>query len=78
VLWRASAFELHHRTYWIGGRPPYKYAQPIFGRETEDDLQALCRDCHLGKHIAGPFGEFFADPEDADAEEAYWDQVWGD
>ena len=67
--------ELHHLTYWIGEPPPHKYAQPIFGHETEDDLLALCRGCHLDRHVAGPFGEFFADPEDVEAEDSYWDHV---
>jgi hypothetical protein len=46
--------ELHHRTY--GNK-----ADLIFGRETPQDLWALCRYCHQSRH-AGPAGEYFLDP----------------
>lgn len=70
-----KALELHHLTYDY-----YRDAKhwiPIFGRETPDDLRALCRDCHRGEHT-GPFGEFYADPEECEAEQLYFDDVWRD
>src|SRR5271166_365376 len=36
--------------------------EPIFGRETPDDLQLLCRPCHKEKHL-DPDGYFQPDPE---------------
>jgi 5-methylcytosine-specific restriction endonuclease McrA len=60
--------ELHHLRYWL--RPGYPslwepVPTPIFGRETVEDLAALCRDCHHSRHL-DPAGEFWVDPEDMD------------
>ena len=56
--------ELHHLTY--DGR---RYPDPIFGDETPDDLMALCRQCHLRKHLL-PSGAFEADIDEV---RAVWD-----
>lgn len=70
--------ELHHLTYYdptIGGCHQIKHGPFwIFGKETSDDLLALCRDCHLSRHVVN--GEFYADPEEADAERDYLAHVW--
>jgi hypothetical protein len=63
--------ELHHLKYWAG-RPDKPFS--IFGRETADDLEALCRDCHLHRH-AGPDKSFYADPEECAAEWDYFRHV---
>ena len=59
-----TRLELHHTSYRT-----YDH-EPIFGKETANDLEALCRDCHRGRHTA-PDGEFWADPEEMQAE-WYW------
>lgn len=46
-----AKLELHHKHY------------ETEGRETPDDLSALCRDCHKGEHVA-PNGVFYADPQE--------------
>jgi hypothetical protein len=51
--------ELHHLRYLTAERP----REPIFGRESPDDLAALCRDCHHKRHL-DPYGRFWVDPED--------------
>jgi 5-methylcytosine-specific restriction endonuclease McrA len=65
--------ELHHLDYNLPG--PYDEwcpeGPPIFGYETPDDLLALCRECHRDKHI-GPFGNFYADPNEAENERSYY------
>jgi 5-methylcytosine-specific restriction endonuclease McrA len=65
--------ELHHRTYYYDARPDVE--RLIFGLEQPDDLLALCRDCHLARHVVN--GEFYADPEEADAERDYQDHRLG-
>jgi 5-methylcytosine-specific restriction endonuclease McrA len=70
-----TALELHHRTY---SDPRYSQFWPdapeIFGNETPDELDALCRDCHRGRHVF--MGEFYADPEERDAEADYFDHMF--
>jgi hypothetical protein len=68
--------ELHHTTYtyWAGMEGDWGNACAIFGRETPDDLLALCRDCHKAKHI-GPDGGFYGDPEECAAERDYYDHM---
>lgn len=58
--WVKDHLELHHRTYSriVMGEEDY-----IFGHETEEDLRALCRECHHAQHI-DPFGGFWMDPEE--------------
>lgn len=58
---RESPLELHHLTYtrWLHHDCPVD----IFGREEPEDLKALCRSCHHGRHI-DPAGDFWRDPED--------------
>jgi 5-methylcytosine-specific restriction endonuclease McrA len=52
---------LHHLRYWTG--PDRDMDQePIFGRETPDDLDALCWDCHQGRH-RDMNGTYWRDPE---------------
>ena len=65
--------ELHHRTYYHDHSP--KHPILIFGLERPDDLAALCRECHLARHVVE--GEFYADPEDAAAERDYLDEAFG-
>jgi hypothetical protein len=74
----AAQLELHHLTYtyWAGMVGDYSKALDIFGHETADDLEALCRSCHLSAH-QGPFDEFYADPEEAEAERDYYEHIAG-
>jgi 5-methylcytosine-specific restriction endonuclease McrA len=68
--WRRAPLELHHTTYvWPASASYFPDTVEIFGRETPDELLALCRGCHLGEHVAG--GEFYADPEEAESERDY-------
>ena len=53
--------ELHHLVYM---EPTPEGEESILGRETAEDLRALCRDCHRGRHRT-PGGGFEADPVDA-------------
>lgn len=58
--------EAHHLTYRFqpyGGYKAPKYEKPIYGHETPDDLDLLCRSCHHRRHI-DPGGEYWADPEE--------------
>ena len=64
--------ELHHLRYVTDDNP--KNAVPIFGLEKPEDLLALCRHCHLRKHI-NPFGDFVLDPEECQGDWQYVDQV---
>ena len=43
------------------------------GRETPDDLLAVCRNCHLREHVA-PNGVFYADPQELAVEWATYDK----
>jgi hypothetical protein len=52
-----SALEMHHLTY------DYSPLELIFGRETPNDLRALCRGCHHQAHI-DPAGDFWVDPQE--------------
>jgi 5-methylcytosine-specific restriction endonuclease McrA len=63
--------ELHHTTYtrFFGMHGDFGNAGDIFGYETPDDLRALCRECHRGRHVVN--GEFYGDPEEAAAERDY-------
>lgn len=67
--------ELHHTTYNLFEVTNYHRDSgvPIFGRETPDVLVALCRACHLGRHL-GPADEFYADPEEAEEARLYWEE----
>lgn len=49
--------ELHHLRYVTDD------GESIYGRETDDDLAALCRHCHHNRHI-DPAGVFYRDPEE--------------
>jgi 5-methylcytosine-specific restriction endonuclease McrA len=60
--------EMHHLRY------RRDYGALIFGSETPDDLDALCRDCHLGRHL-DPNGDYWADPEDKESHWAGWDEA---
>jgi len=49
-----APLELHHLTYIAEGYMvcgDIDGGGPIFGQETEDDLAALCRECHHRRHI---------------------------
>lgn len=63
--------EMHHVRYMTDGHS--KYSQSIFGIETPNDLEALCRSCHLSRHI-DPFGDFIRNPEECAAEWDYYNQ----
>jgi len=57
-----ARLELHHTTYSVWTpRGPDEW---IFGKETPDDLRALCRDCHADAHRV-PSGDYEPDPEEA-------------
>jgi hypothetical protein len=49
--------ELHHLRYWTDDD------EPIHGLETTGDLAALCRECHLERHL-DPNGNFWRDPQE--------------
>lgn len=52
-----ARLELHHKRYHTDDA----WRTDIRGRETPDDLVALCRACHLSRHI-DPNGEWWNDP----------------
>jgi 5-methylcytosine-specific restriction endonuclease McrA len=52
--------ELHHMTY------------EDEGNEDPNDLEHLCRSCHLSRHL-DVNGDFWADPME---KEAYWATYW--
>jgi len=62
--------ELHHLRYEPEPSPTYRpWEDPIpDGWETPDDLDALCRDHHHGRHV-DLNGEFWRDPVEM---EAHW------
>jgi hypothetical protein len=69
------SLELHHLAYWLRDDGP---TEPIFGKETPDDLLALCRDCHKARHI-DLAGDFWVDPEEtADYWESFWREIGGE
>jgi hypothetical protein len=57
---QACTLELHHLTYYCPD------GTLIFGHETRADLAALCRDCHVERHLDCN-GEYCWDPEEAEA-----------
>ena len=57
-----APLELHHLTYYRDAAKMY----PIDGHETVDDLAAVCRYCHLSKHV-DVNGEFWRDPQEKDS-----------
>ena len=59
--------ELHHLRYFTD------LGEPIDGIEEEDDLAALCRECHHDRHI-DPNGVFWRDPEEM--EDAWFGFHW--
>jgi hypothetical protein len=63
--------ELHHTTYNLAAVTDWHRDEgnSIFGYETPNVLRALCRSCHLDRHLV--MGEFYADPEEAEAERDY-------
>jgi 5-methylcytosine-specific restriction endonuclease McrA len=65
-----GTLELHHLTYTHPySHPGLSWAEEsIFGYETPNDLVALCRECHHGRHIDAN-GDFWADPMEM---ENYW------
>lgn len=63
--------ELHHLRYWEDLRAHPKYMVSILGKETPEDLLALCRQCHYGRHIHPHTGEYFLIPEELEEELAY-------
>src|SRR5262245_48506742 len=63
------ALEMHHLRYEVWN---YKEPEIIFGRETPDDLAALCRYCHQQRHI-DLNGDWWNDPEEM---AAHWAGYW--
>lgn len=63
--------ELHHTTYNLAAVTGWHRDEgdSIFGHETPNVLRALCRSCHLDRHLV--MDEFYADPEEAEAERDY-------
>lgn len=59
--------EMHHLRYRIDDFRCGKrnFGGLIFGHETENDLDALCRDCHLQRHL-DINNDFWVDPEERD------------
>ena len=58
---RKVPLELHHLTYTFVDQ--YHVAEAIFGYETAEDLDALCRGCHHQRH-RDILGDFWVDPEE--------------
>jgi len=56
---RPYRLELHHLRYHTDDWR----RESILGKETPNDLAALCRWCHHQRHI-DPNGEFWADPQE--------------
>jgi len=57
-----ARLEIHHLRYTT--EPDmYGNTESIRGKETPDDLRALCRDCHFARHI-DPSGTFWRDPQE--------------
>ena len=56
--------ELHHLNYYR------------VGQELDDDLLALCRECHESKHI-DPYGTWHNDPEECAGEWDYYHHMTG-
>lgn len=72
------SLELHHLRYRTEPDMFTIDGHDISGRETPDDLMALCRECHQSRHI-DPAGEFWRDPEEmADHWQPYFDEMAGD
>lgn len=60
--------EIHHLRLFV----PMDEANgggPIFGLETERDVELLCSDCHRAAHL-DPNGEYWEDPEEM---RIYWE-----
>ena len=71
--YQETRLELHHVTYHTWG--PRGPNELIFGRETPEDLRALCRECHGAAH-KNAAGEYEWDPEEAEGErERYLEQL---
>src|SRR5512139_45463 len=64
--------ELHHLYYRTDGDMYSPDGVSIVGREEPDDLVALCRECHLSRHV-DMAGNFWADPVER---EQYWAPYW--
>lgn len=67
---RCRRLELHHTTYDLIDVTGYAkhIGEAIFGFETPEVLEALCRECHHHRHL-DPNGEFWPDPKEM---EVYW------
>lgn len=59
--------ELHHLRYWLDSHECPEDIS-IHGIETPDDLAALCRKCHLARHV-DLAGNFHRDPQER---ETHW------
>jgi 5-methylcytosine-specific restriction endonuclease McrA len=59
--------EMHHLTYNLMEATGWHrdFGDLIFGREKPENLEALCRDCHRGRHMTS-WGEFIVDPNERD------------
>jgi 5-methylcytosine-specific restriction endonuclease McrA len=66
---RIAILELHHLTYDLSDVTLYHrdVGGLIFGYETPEVLLALCRECHLARHVVD--GEFFGNPKEAEGSE---------
>ena len=62
---RIDTLELHHIHYEVNVHGKF---YSVKGRETPDDLEALCRDCHYARH-RDINGDFWLLQEE---KEAYW------
>jgi 5-methylcytosine-specific restriction endonuclease McrA len=75
-----SRLEMHHVRYTkfpdVVHTKHDMFPVSVLGVETPDDLLALCRECHLAKHVDPFTGEFYADPEELADELAYRDHMW--
>lgn len=66
-----SHLEMHHLRYHIDTQWG---PEPIEGREESNDLDGLCRGCHLNRHL-DMNRDFWADPVE---KEVYWTTYWSE
>lgn len=59
----SAKLELHHLTYRTQTTRHDPDGVPIYGKETPEDLAALCRSCHYARHC-DINGAFWSDPEE--------------
>ena len=67
----SKKLDMHHLRYTINDGHKI-IDECIFGKETADDLVALCRDCHYARH-RDINGDYWRDPEEMEERILYWE-----